>query len=86
VSLTPTRTQARTTESRWDRLNAATAGLDAPFAVVDLAAFDANATDLVRRAGGRPIRVASKSVRCRALVRRVLAQPGFQGVLAYTLA
>ena len=31
--------------------------------VVDLDAFDANADDLVRRAGGTPIRVASKSVR-----------------------
>ena len=44
---------------------AATAGLPAPLAVVDLDAFDANADDLVRRAGGLPIRVASKSVRCR---------------------
>ena len=31
--------------------------------VVDLDAFDANADDLVRRAAGKPIRVASKSVR-----------------------
>ena len=38
----------------------ATAGLDPPLAVVDLAAFDHNAADLVRRAAGRPIRVASK--------------------------
>jgi D-serine deaminase-like pyridoxal phosphate-dependent protein len=67
------------------RLAAATRHLDAPFAVVDLAAFDANADDLVRRAGGRPIRVASKSVRCRALLRRALARPGFAGVLAYSL-
>ena len=48
----------------------ATADLDPPFAVVDLAAFDDNAADLVRRAGGKPIRVASKSVRCRALLER----------------
>ncbi|MCW8221326.1 amino acid deaminase/aldolase, partial [Streptomyces griseolus] len=51
--------------TRYDR---ATAHLDAPVAVVDLEAFDANADDLVRRAGGKPIRVASKSVRCRALL------------------
>ena len=49
--------------ARYDR---ATAHLDAPLAIVDLDAFDANADDLVRRAGGKPIRVASKSVRCRA--------------------
>jgi D-serine deaminase-like pyridoxal phosphate-dependent protein len=55
-------------------------------AAVDLPALRANATDLVRRAGGRPIRLASKSVRCRAVLRQVLAMPGFRGVLAYTLA
>lgn len=67
------------------RMAAATAAVDPPLAAVDLTAFDANAADLVRRAGGRPIRVASKSVRCRALLRRVLARPGFAGVLAYSL-
>jgi D-serine deaminase-like pyridoxal phosphate-dependent protein len=68
------------------RLDAATAELDPPLAVVDLDALDANADDLVRRAAGRPIRVASKSVRNRAVLRRVLARPGYAGVLAYTLA
>ncbi|MFD6183879.1 amino acid deaminase/aldolase [Streptomyces goshikiensis] len=69
--------------ARYDR---ATAHLDAPLAIVDLDAFDANADDLVRRAGGKPVRVASKSVRCRALLERVLARPGFAGVMSYTLA
>lgn len=69
--------------ARYDR---ATAQLEAPFAVVDLAAFDANAADLVRRAGGKPVRVASKSVRCRALLERVLARDGFAGVMSFTLA
>jgi D-serine deaminase-like pyridoxal phosphate-dependent protein len=59
--------------------------LPAPLAAVDLAAFDANAADLVRRAGGVPIRVASKSVRCRPLVERVLSQPGFAGVMSYAV-
>ena len=68
-----------------ERLERATAALDPPLAVVDLDAFDANAADLVRRAAGKPIRVASKSVRCRALLRRALAGPGFAGVLAFTL-
>ena len=45
-----------------DQLERATAHLDPPFAVVDLAAFDANAHDLVRRANGVPIRVVSKSL------------------------
>src|SRR3984885_321534 len=64
----------------------ATAHLDPPFAVVDLAAFDANATDLVRRATGVPIRVVSKSLRCRHLIERALAQPGYRGVMCYSLA
>jgi D-serine deaminase-like pyridoxal phosphate-dependent protein len=67
------------------RLDRATAHLEPPLAVVDLEAFDANADDLVRRAGGKPIRVASKSVRCRALLERVLAKDGFRGVMSFTL-
>jgi D-serine deaminase-like pyridoxal phosphate-dependent protein len=67
------------------RLERATADLDAPFVAVDLDAFDANAADLVRRAGGTPIRVASKSVRVPALLRRVLARPGYAGILSLTL-
>jgi D-serine deaminase-like pyridoxal phosphate-dependent protein len=58
--------------------------LEPPFAVIDLDAFDANAADLLRRAGGKPVRLASKSVRCRALIDRAL-EAGFQGVLAFTL-
>ncbi|MET9578394.1 amino acid deaminase/aldolase [Streptomyces massasporeus] len=69
--------------ARYDR---ATAHLDAPLAIVDLEAFDANAADLVRRAGGKPIRVASKSVRCRTLLERVLAREGFAGIMSFTLA
>ncbi|MGZ4456399.1 MAG: alanine racemase, partial [Nocardioides sp.] len=73
----------------WSRLNGAVARhpepLATPLMVVDLDAFDANADDLVRRAAGTPIRVASKSLRVPALLRRALAHDGFHGVLAYTL-
>ena len=73
----------------WSRLNAAVAQrpdhLPTPIAVVDLDAFDANAADLARRAAGKPIRVASKSLRVPALIERALARPGFEGVLSYTL-
>jgi len=68
------------------RLDRATAALDPPFAVVDLGAFDANAVDLARRAGAKPVRLASKSVRCRALISRALGTPGWQGVLSFTVA
>jgi D-serine deaminase-like pyridoxal phosphate-dependent protein len=40
---------------------------------------------MTRRAGGKPIRLASKSIRCRHLIEHVLAMDGFRGILAYTL-
>ena len=70
---------------RLARLESATGALQAPFALVDLDAFWANAADMRSRAASKPIRLASKSVRCRGLQERVLASPGFQGTLAYTL-
>jgi D-serine deaminase-like pyridoxal phosphate-dependent protein len=73
-------------QDRYARYDRATADLDPPFAVVDLAAFDSNARDLVRRSAGVPIRVVSKSLRCRHLIERALAQPGYRGVMCYSLA
>ena len=67
------------------RLNTATGHLDPPFAVVDLASFNANAADMTRRAAGKPIRLASKSVRCRRLISDALGMDGFRGILAFTL-
>lgn len=64
----------------------ATARLDPPFAVIDIGALHANAVSMAGRAGGKPIRVASKSVRCREILTSVLALPGYSGVLALTLA
>jgi D-serine deaminase-like pyridoxal phosphate-dependent protein len=70
---------------QYHRLERATAALAPPFVAVDLDAFDANAADMVRRARPTPIRVASKSVRVPALLRRVLAVDGYQGILSLTL-
>jgi D-serine deaminase-like pyridoxal phosphate-dependent protein len=70
---------------RLDVAASAVADPASPFVVVDLDAFDANAADLVRRAAGKPVRVASKSVRVPELLRRVLDRPGFRGVLSYAL-
>ncbi|HEX6602020.1 MAG TPA: amino acid deaminase/aldolase [Solirubrobacterales bacterium] len=62
------------------------AEVEAPFAFVDLAAMWANAEEMLGRAGGKPIRVASKSLRCRALIGAILARdPGFQGLMTFTL-
>jgi len=79
-------TPANHTDTLRDRYDAATAELDPPIAIVDLGSLDANAAALARMAAGKPIRVASKSVRCRELLRRVLATDGWAGVLAYHLA
>jgi len=70
----------------WPRLSAATAHLPAPVAVIDRDALRYNAMDMLVRAGGLPIRVASKSVRVRAVLDAVLALPGYRGILAFTLA
>ncbi|MFR9751119.1 amino acid deaminase/aldolase [Nocardia sp. 004] len=71
-------------------LHAATAELDPPLAALDLSVLRANAADLVRRARGVPVRVASKSVRCRAVLAEVLgtdltAAGGFAGIMSYSL-
>lgn len=66
-------------------LDRATRDLQPPFAVLDLGALQHNAESMRRRAGGKPIRLASKSVRCRSVIRSVLTMPGFRGILAFTL-
>ncbi len=69
----------------FDRLLSATAEREAPLAIVDEPALWANADDIVRRAGGKPVRVASKSVRVRSIIERTLQRPGFAGVMSYSL-
>lgn len=66
-------------------VRAAVTHLDAPFSVLDLDAAIENAQSMTRRAEGTPIRLASKSIRIRELIRRVLELPGYQGVLAFNL-
>jgi D-serine deaminase-like pyridoxal phosphate-dependent protein len=73
------------TTGDYARFERATADLDPPFAIVDANAFWDNARLLVQRASGLPIRLASKSVRCRMLQERLLATDGFRGILAFTL-
>ncbi len=70
----------------WPALTAATHDLDAPVGVIAVEALASNAYDLLDRAAGLPIRVASKSVRVRGVLDAVLALPGYRGILAYTLA
>ncbi|HSS05190.1 MAG TPA: alanine racemase [Solirubrobacterales bacterium] len=69
-----------------ERYEAIFAEVEAPFAFVDLDAMEANAEEMLGRAAGKPIRVASKSVRCRALLERILrSNARFDGLLTFTL-
>ena len=60
--------------------------VEAPFAFVDLDAMWANADAMLERAGGKPVRIASKSIRCRDLIRRILDRDErFHGMMTFTL-
>ena len=70
----------------YDRYEAIFEGIEAPFAFVDLGALGANADAMLARAAGKPIRVASKSVRCREVLKRIDARDErFRGLLCFTL-
>ena len=61
-------------------------GVEAPFAFVDLDAMWANSDAMLERAGEKPVRIASKSLRCRALIDRILDRDErFRGVMTFTL-
>jgi D-serine deaminase-like pyridoxal phosphate-dependent protein len=73
-------------ERSYEELERIFADVDAPFALVDLDAMWSNAREMLSRARGTPIRVASKSVRCRALLASILDEDaGFQGLMTFTL-
>ena len=56
-----------------------------PFAFVDLDLLDQNIRDIASRAQGKRIRLASKSIRCTSILRRIFAAGDcFQGVMCYT--
>jgi D-serine deaminase-like pyridoxal phosphate-dependent protein len=73
-------------ERTYEELETIFSGVDAPFALVDLDAMWSNAREMLDRAGGTPIRVASKSVRCRALLAAILEHDSsFRGLMTFTL-
>jgi D-serine deaminase-like pyridoxal phosphate-dependent protein len=69
----------------WSSIAEATSTIDAPVAVLHADAVRFNAHDIVRRASGKPVRIASKSLRVRSVIEALLELDGFAGVLAYTL-
>ncbi|WP_460801180.1 alanine racemase [Microbacterium sp. GXF6406] len=89
LTATPNASEPRAWEQPgrwWPRLTAATEKLSAPVAVIDIDALRHNAMDMLARAGGLPIRVASKSVRVRGILDAVLRIPGYRGILSFSLA
>ncbi len=61
------------------------AGRAMPFAFVDLDLLDANVREVLARAGEKQVRVASKSVRSVAILRRILAaDTRFLGLMCFT--
>jgi D-serine deaminase-like pyridoxal phosphate-dependent protein len=73
-------------EQSHERYERIFAEVEAPFAFVDLDAMWANAEAMLERARGKPVRVASKSVRCRALLEAILERDErFRGLMTYTL-
>jgi D-serine deaminase-like pyridoxal phosphate-dependent protein len=73
-------------EQSHERYERIFAEVEAPFAFVDLDAIWANADAMLGRAGDKPIRVASKSIRCRALLEAILDRDErFAGLMTYTL-
>jgi D-serine deaminase-like pyridoxal phosphate-dependent protein len=80
-------TDAAATYARYRR---ALAGHRLPAAVVDVDAFDRNVDRLVAplQATSKRLRIATKSLRCPALVRRVVARTGERaiGLMTYTAA
>ncbi len=70
----------------YEELESIFADVDGPFALVDLDAMWSNGQEMLGRAQGTPIRVASKSVRCRSLLTTVLRErEGFRGLMTFTL-
>src|SRR3954453_5328750 len=68
------------------RYEAAFDGRDAPFAFVDLDAMWSNADEMLARADGKRIRVATKSVRCRPLQEAIARRDQrFRGLMTFTL-
>jgi len=61
------------------------AGRAMPFAFVDLDLLDENIRQVAARAQGKHVRLASKSLRCVAITRRILASSEcFQGLMCFT--
>src|SRR5215218_9757333 len=76
---TPTPLPLPTPMEAFDRFETIFGGTQAPFAFLYLDAVLSNAADMLRRSRGKPIRIASRSIRSRPVLKRLLEHdPGFR--------
>ncbi|HEU4782600.1 MAG TPA: alanine racemase, partial [Ktedonobacterales bacterium] len=76
---------AATSTRDYDYYRQAFAGHALPFAWLDLDLLDENIRAILGRAGSKNVRIASKSVRSVAALRRILAaSPVFRGLMCFT--
>lgn len=72
-------------EPSYARYKALFQGKAMPFAFVDLDLLNANAASLIQRAASKPIRIASKSVRCVAVLQHIFSlSSAFRGIMSYS--
>lgn len=76
---------AESSQELWQRRARAIGKLSEPRVIADLGSLRINADSMLSRSS-KPIRVASKSVRSRAVLDALLQLPGYQGILGFTLA
>lgn len=82
---TSTSFQQREPQQRYAYYKEVFRGRTLPLAYLDLDLLDQNIRQIVARAGGKRIRLASKSLRSVAVLRRILAADScFQGIMCYT--
>jgi D-serine deaminase-like pyridoxal phosphate-dependent protein len=83
---TPTPLPLPTPREAHERFETVFGGRQAPFAFLDLDAVWSNAADMLRRSRGKPIRIATRAIRSRPVLERLMdLDPGFQGALTFSL-
>jgi len=81
----PTATHAHTQQHDYAYYTSIFGNHPMPFAYLDLDLLEQNIRQVVERAGGKRVRLASKSLRSVAIIRRILAaNPCFQGLMCFT--
>jgi len=73
-------------DRHWRSIDRAVGSRDSPVAALSLPALRHNVIDLQRRAGGVPLRIATKSLRVRPIIDALVRLDRVVGVLAYDLA